>query len=62
MGIPVQNEEMVSARDFVRGYKDNLRRLTDGEVEQLVLTRHGQLQAVILTPERLEELLGKRKR
>jgi hypothetical protein len=57
MGIPTQNEEMIGARDFAREYPKQMKRLASGEIEKLVITSHGKLQAVVLTVEDYEKLL-----
>lgn len=50
-------EEMVSARDFRRESAEHLRRLAAGEVDKIVLTRHGDVVGVILSPGRYEALV-----
>lgn len=62
MGIPTQNEEMISARDFAREYPKQMKRLASGEVEKLVITNHGQMQAVVQRVEDYERLLDARAR
>lgn len=52
----IETEEMVSARDFRRESAEYLRRLATGEVEKIVLTRHGEVVGVILSPGRYESL------
>lgn len=54
--MKVSTEEMVSARDFRRESAEHLRRLAAGEVEKIVLTRHGEVIGVILSPGRYESL------
>lgn len=55
--MKVATEEMVSARDFRRESADHLRRLQEGEVEKIVLTRHGDVVGVILAPGKYEALV-----
>lgn len=62
MGIPTQNEEMISARDFARQYPAQMKRLASGEVDKLVITNHGKMQAVVQTVASYERLLDARPR
>jgi antitoxin (DNA-binding transcriptional repressor) of toxin-antitoxin stability system len=49
-------EELVSARDFRRNYAEWIRRLQEGEVEKIALTRHGRITAVVVAPSSYQAL------
>ncbi len=49
--IETSPEEIVSGRDFRREFAKLIERLEKGELEKLVLTRHGKMVAVVTTVE-----------
>lgn len=46
-GIRVRNEELVTARDAMRGLNQMVERLQAGEVEKFVLMRRGKMVATV---------------
>lgn len=60
MGIVTDNSELVSSRFFYRNYAKMMNKLTDGEIEKIVLTKRGKMVGVILTPEAYEKAIGER--
>lgn len=56
MGIATTNEELLTQRDFARAYPRHLRRLRAGEIDKLVITTKGKMEAVVLTVEEYEKL------
>lgn len=54
--ISVVNEELIAPRDFQRRWSKYLSDLEEGEIEKLVITRHGKFRAVVLTVEDYAEL------
>lgn len=54
--IPTNNEEMLSPRDFQRNFAPKMKALQDGDLEKIVLRRHGQMIGVVLTVEKYAEL------
>lgn len=59
MQIPVENDELLTPRDFRREFASRLQRLRDGEVEKIVLIQHNEMAAVVLPVERYAELIKK---
>jgi PHD/YefM family antitoxin component YafN of YafNO toxin-antitoxin module len=57
MGIPIENREIVSARDFSREYAKLMKRLEEGDLNKIVVMHHGKMQAVVLKAEDYEELI-----
>lgn len=55
--INVKNEELLSPRDFRREFTAKLAELSDGDVEKLVLSKHGRFVGVILSVGAYEDLL-----
>lgn len=55
--INVKNEELLSPRDFRRGFTTKLAELNDGDVEKLVLSKRGQFVGVVLSVDTYEDLL-----
>lgn len=62
MGIPIQNEEIITARDFSREYPKQMKRLESGEIEKLVITSHGKMVAVVQTVADYEKLVKRHAR
>jgi hypothetical protein len=60
MGIVTENKELVSSRSFYRNYATMMNRLAAGEIEKIVLTKHGKMIGVILTAENYEKATGER--
>ncbi len=56
--IETSNEEMVAVRDFQRQFSKKLKDLELGEVEKLVLTRYGKMEAVVMTVEDYARLVA----
>jgi hypothetical protein len=56
--IPVSNAELWSTRDFMRQGHELLVKLKKGNLDKVVLTRGGRMEAVVLTVERYAELMG----
>lgn len=54
--MKTSNDEMVTARDLGRTYAKVMKQLTNGELEKAVITRHGRMEAVLITVPRYEEL------
>ena len=50
--ITLTNDELVTARDAMRGLNTYLDELNRGEREKLVLTRHNEMVGVVLSLER----------
>lgn len=59
MGIPVNNSELVSMRDFGRSAAKYIGELERDKRDKVVITRHGRMKCVVLTIEDYEELLKK---
>lgn len=56
MTIETSNEEWVTPRDIQREWNKHLARLTEGEVEKLVIVRDQKMTAVVLTVGEYERL------
>lgn len=56
--MDVENSELVSARDLSRNYASLIERLVKGELEKVVITKHGKLEAVVVTTARYEAMTG----
>lgn len=56
VGIPIENQEMVTARQLNREFSRVFSRLEKGEVEKIVVTRRGKMVAIVVAPEDYEEL------
>jgi hypothetical protein len=54
--LRVSNDELATVREAMRELGQLLDRLGRGEVDKIVLTQRNQMRAVILTPERYNEL------
>ena len=54
--LRVSNDELATVREAMRELGQLLDRLSRGEVDKIVLTQRNQMRAVILTPERYNEL------
>ena len=54
--LRVSNDELATVREAMRELGHLLDRLGRGEVDKIVLTQRNQMRAVILTPERYNEL------
>lgn len=54
--ISTSPDEMVSGRAFRREFADRMDQLTQGEVEKLVLMKHGKMVGVVMTVERYAQL------
>jgi hypothetical protein len=55
--IVTENAELVTPREFVRGFAGRMKALEQGEVEKLVLIRGTEMTAVVIPLERYIELL-----
>lgn len=55
--IRVQNEELVSVRDTMRTLPALIRRLEIGDLEKVVLMKHGKMVGVLVTLDTYESLL-----
>lgn len=58
MSLRVRLDELLPAKTAARELPEALRRLEDGEAEQLIITRRNEPRAVLITVERYEQLLG----
>lgn len=56
-GIETENAELLTTREFQRDYSQSLDRVESGEVEKLVLTRHGKMRAVVISVETYRRLM-----
>lgn len=56
--METSNEEMVSVRDFQRATAGFLDRVERGELEKLVLMRHGKMRAVLVSVQDYERMTG----
>ena len=54
--LRVSNDELATVREAMRELGHLLERHGRGEVDKIVLTQRNQMRAVILTPERYNEL------
>lgn len=55
--IETDNSELVTPREFVRGFAGRMKALEDGSVEKLVLLRGTEMTAVVVPFERYVQLL-----
>ena len=55
--IETENAELVTPREFVRGFAARMKALEEGEVEKLVLMRGATMTAVVIPLERFVQLL-----
>lgn len=55
--MKVEQEEMLSPRDFRREVTSKLAELNEGKLKKLVLTKRGQWIGVVLTVDAYEDLL-----
>lgn len=60
MGINTDNAELVGTREFYKDFAKQMNRLTDEDIDKIVLTRRGQMIGVVLTPEKYEALIEER--
>lgn len=58
MGVPLRNEELVSVRSLARAYSQLVDDLVEGRLEKVVVTRHGKMEAVLITVQEYERLIG----
>lgn len=56
--MKVENGELVSARDLARTYATLMDQLASGEIEKVVVTKHGKMEAVLIPVDRYEALTG----
>lgn len=55
--IETDNSELVTPREFVRGFAARMKALEEGKVEKLVLMRGTEMTAVVVPFERYVQLL-----
>lgn len=55
--MQIANEEMVTARELGRDYAKLMKRLAEGEIGKFVITKHGKIEAVVLSAEDYEALV-----
>lgn len=55
--METENQEMVTARDLGRNYAKLMKQLADGDIEKVVITKHGKMEGVLLTVPAYEGLL-----
>jgi hypothetical protein len=54
--VEVSNDELRTVRDAMRELNRMVDRLEDGDSEKFVLTKHGQMRAVVISVETFAEL------
>jgi PHD/YefM family antitoxin component YafN of YafNO toxin-antitoxin module len=54
--VKVAGEELVAMSEFRQNLPTIINELRAGEKEKVVLTRHGQFECVVLSPEAYEKL------
>jgi hypothetical protein len=59
--IETSPQEMVTGRDFRRNFAGRMEQLESGDVDKLVLMRHGKMVGVVLTVERYAGLTAEGK-
>jgi PHD/YefM family antitoxin component YafN of YafNO toxin-antitoxin module len=55
--IPVENKELVTVRDAMRGLNTMVTQLNDGREEKFVLTKHGKMVGVVLSADMYAKLI-----
>jgi hypothetical protein len=55
--IPVDNEELLTPREFRREFAKRLEALRNGDLDKLVLIQHNEMVAVVLPLDRYAALL-----
>lgn len=56
-GMKVEQEEMLSPRDFRREVTSKITELNEGKLQKIVLTKRGQMIGVVLTVDAYQDLL-----
>lgn len=56
--MKTSNDEMTTARELGRNYAKLMQKLADGDLEKVVITKHGKMEGVLVTADRYEELVG----
>ncbi len=54
----VRNEELRTTRELSREVASCVEALKNGDVDKLVITQGGKMVAVMVSPEKFEDLLG----
>lgn len=55
--MKVDNRELVSARDLSRNYSQLIDAIEKGEVEKVVVTKNGKMEAVLIPVAHYEKLI-----
>lgn len=56
-GLKVEQEEILTPRDFRREVTTKIAELNEGKLEKIVLTKRGQMIGVVLTVDAYQDLL-----